>query len=409
MPSEQQTLSCASEIITERNRYYTGKYMTARDFAAEQHYHLSRHRLHNRLLHGSGVVCGLGVKEHPTLACVDTHVRVRAGIAIDCFGNEIFVEHDQAVELPIFSNGGEDGSSDQPPHQEIKIAKADQLKDVELDGAKLMILRHIEKPIEYVPVLFNEGGCDANHQEANRIHEGFEFDFVEWGAVDPSCWQLPNGRPNVDCHKDCDDDITGPAGICFEPDCSCAGGVPVALLTTKVENGKTTVLVHNAGRPQLATNPDLLTKIVHINWPHNGEISIDDIRDPEKLAETLKITFDRSLHKSEHGVNEFTFEIQYRGLDKDYEVLTGEVTVEDERRVAAFKIDPQFLGLGSRPRESLVGNTLMIRLRCDFVMDCLSNPIDGNHLRGILPSGNGTPGGTFTSWLSVVAGTNSSG
>ena len=36
-------------IAVERNRYLTGKFMTARDFCIEQDYELSRHRLHQRL------------------------------------------------------------------------------------------------------------------------------------------------------------------------------------------------------------------------------------------------------------------------------------------------------------------------------------------------------------------------
>ncbi len=43
--------------------------MAAREFIAEQRYFLSHHRLHNRLLHGWGVVCGLGVTPHPDPAC----------------------------------------------------------------------------------------------------------------------------------------------------------------------------------------------------------------------------------------------------------------------------------------------------------------------------------------------------
>ena len=46
----------------ELNRYFTGKHMTAEDFEADQHYFLSRHRLHNALLHGWGVVWGLEVR-----------------------------------------------------------------------------------------------------------------------------------------------------------------------------------------------------------------------------------------------------------------------------------------------------------------------------------------------------------
>ncbi len=45
---------------------------------------------------------------------------------------------------------------------------------------------------------------------------------------------------------------------------------------------------------------------------------------------------------------------------------------------------------------------LHITIRCDFLLDCRKNPVDGDHLRGRLPTGDGTPGGTFESWVKVV-------
>src|SRR5690349_16518002 len=88
-------------IATERNRYFTGKYMAKRDFADEQAYFLSRHRLHNRLLHGWGVICGLRVIRHPRDECRDRWIVIRSGIALDCCGRELIWEKDLAVELPL--------------------------------------------------------------------------------------------------------------------------------------------------------------------------------------------------------------------------------------------------------------------------------------------------------------------
>jgi hypothetical protein len=43
-----------------------------------------------------------------------------------------------------------------------------------------------------------------------------------------------------------------------------------------------------------------------------------------------------------------------------------------------------------------------ITLKCDFLLDCHGVAVDGNHLGGVLPSGDGVPGGTFESWFRVV-------
>jgi len=56
-------MSCVECDIPQlaRNNYFTGKFMTGRDFTDEQRYLLGKVRRHNRYLHGSGVVCGLTV------------------------------------------------------------------------------------------------------------------------------------------------------------------------------------------------------------------------------------------------------------------------------------------------------------------------------------------------------------
>ena len=45
----------------ERNRYFYRKFMTVRDFVQEQEYFNSKRWMINRLLFGSGIVCGLEV------------------------------------------------------------------------------------------------------------------------------------------------------------------------------------------------------------------------------------------------------------------------------------------------------------------------------------------------------------
>src|SRR5262249_58352058 len=47
--------------ITDRTRFFDGRFLRAGDFIAEQDYHLDRRRRHGRLLHTSGVANGLVV------------------------------------------------------------------------------------------------------------------------------------------------------------------------------------------------------------------------------------------------------------------------------------------------------------------------------------------------------------
>jgi len=69
----------------KRPRYFTGKLLTAEDLSAEQEYQRTKQRLHNRELHGFGVVSGLTVAVHRG------SIAVAPGFAIDPEGNEIIV------------------------------------------------------------------------------------------------------------------------------------------------------------------------------------------------------------------------------------------------------------------------------------------------------------------------------
>jgi len=78
----------------ERPRFFTGKLLTADDLQAEQDYFRGKLRLHNRFLHGWGIVTGLGVT-------VDqgTTVAVSPGVALDCAGNELVLSTAEQISL----------------------------------------------------------------------------------------------------------------------------------------------------------------------------------------------------------------------------------------------------------------------------------------------------------------------
>jgi hypothetical protein len=149
-----------------RNHYFTGKLLEARDFVDEQDFHLGKQRRHNQRLHGSGTVCGLKVVQHPNPACRDRYVVVEPGVAIDCCGREIVVEHEQLVDVRAL----------------LPAEWFDGVRDG--DGAATHVVqicvRYAECGIEEIPVLFDdcaeEGEC-----EPNRILESHDFGVI----VDP--------------------------------------------------------------------------------------------------------------------------------------------------------------------------------------------------------------------------------
>lgn len=136
-----------------RNRYFLGKFMTARDFARDQHYFLERHRRHNLHLHGWGIVDGLEVESVGETAAQFEFV-IRPGFAIDAEGREIHVG------------------------EEIKLAVPRERLDG--PGELRVCLGYVEDERERVPAL------DRSRGEG----DGFEFNVV----ADSARVELTSGR-----------------------------------------------------------------------------------------------------------------------------------------------------------------------------------------------------------------------
>ena len=78
----------------QRNNYYYGKLLTARDFEDEQRYFNDKRRLMTRLAGANGIVAGLGV-----IRADDQSLVLQAGCATDASGREIVVPDTRVVKL----------------------------------------------------------------------------------------------------------------------------------------------------------------------------------------------------------------------------------------------------------------------------------------------------------------------
>ena len=87
--------SCDGLECLCRPRFFAGQLLTEDDLNRLDHYIVAKNRLHNRYLHGTGVVCGLEVVCNP---CDDT-VTVRTGYALGPCGEDIVVCHDAPVDV----------------------------------------------------------------------------------------------------------------------------------------------------------------------------------------------------------------------------------------------------------------------------------------------------------------------
>ncbi len=460
MPTEhrENCSSCGTGVQAERNHYFTGKFMTAGDFETDQNYQVSRHRLHNRLLHGWGIICGLEVRKNKNPDCEKRWVLVSPGSAIDCCGRELFVEHELAFELPL-------------PRAHAVGQPADP---DEMHGPFLLGLAYEETCIDFVPALYAENACDTQRTQPNHLREGVKLVYVPLGMVDDACWLTQGSRtytftmdekyaealeghhlsealraefarrglelaqearvetlrahqhwevesqehhfeifhenhvlnvyreqPTI-CRSDCDAEEHG--GSCLGVTCACQGMVPLALVTFDTAHPDAGFHLSFEGRKHLAASGDLLTHIVQTNWPHGGALSLHRLREHKGQ---LRIRFDRKLlhHQGyRSGINALTFIVQYGGEQRELEFMPSEEPphLDDEGCVAVFTIDEDyFTGEPRKGKYTIANNWVYITLKCDFIMDCHYTPVDGNHLRGQLPSGDGVPGGTFESWFWV--------
>ena len=129
----------------ERNRYFYGKMLTARDFEIEQRYHNNKRRLLNRVLFGAGVVCGLGVYQND-----DTSFSVETGMALDYLGREI------VVPTPIIR----------------KLQMVDGYENLEKSEQAYLCLKYSQFDREPVN---NIGASDHDSEQFNKIEEGYRL------------------------------------------------------------------------------------------------------------------------------------------------------------------------------------------------------------------------------------------
>ena len=143
----------------ERNRYFFGKLLTARDFELEQRYHIEKVRAIHRFIHGTGIVCGLQVEE-PRLVDGKLSLTLHPGVGYDCCGRQIVVARQEPVTVQ---------------------------EDSVLEGEGYLYLRYVEVEKEPVPTLPNTGSEEPDCRPSRTL-ESFEVIFSDESppAADPA-------------------------------------------------------------------------------------------------------------------------------------------------------------------------------------------------------------------------------
>ena len=155
----------------KRARYFHGMLMTDRDFREEQIYHIKKRKMHNRNLHGWGVVCGLGIEAKTPNSSV---IKITPGMALDCHGNEIIVCNDFEIDIK---------------QTDISTGTKALCEKPKNDCTYYIAIKYIEESSDRGPVYAPSGGCEEKVCEYSRIREGFcikLFDKVPCQAILPT-------------------------------------------------------------------------------------------------------------------------------------------------------------------------------------------------------------------------------
>ncbi len=209
----------------KRARYFHGMLMTDRDFREEQIYHNEKRKLLNRMLHGWGVVCGLGIK----LESEKSKITIEPGMALDCHGNEIVVCEPYEVDISSLPCQGKKTKQKQPTTPE----DCEELEKTKGQFKVFYIgIRYHEVPTDPVPVYAPGGGCEERVCEYSRVREGFCIELSEsfpqpqqcsWGSSlaerVSECRTTENGK--VDYSEACLKEVIKAFGkeFCHEPAC----------------------------------------------------------------------------------------------------------------------------------------------------------------------------------------------
>src|SRR5882757_7751812 len=109
--------ACASVPEFRRLKYFYGQMLSADDFNLEQAYFREKLKLHNRCLHGYGVVCGLLLEPVPIpKECVPAEEEKQ--------WKELLAE----LEQLLLEKAKQEGVTDQPPDSTDIDKKIDQLR-----------------------------------------------------------------------------------------------------------------------------------------------------------------------------------------------------------------------------------------------------------------------------------------
>jgi len=354
--------SLAAVPIFDRNQYFYGQLLSARDFQSEQAYFREKLKLHNRCLHGYGVVCGLEVaivpqpEECPPAEQPDPPkdgygdkpgygdvppartklpevLVVQPGLALDCHGNELVVREPLCLEPRKL-----------------------------LDPAALRRLDRNEREVLYVSLCFHEQPVEPTRPAMSD----------PCGAIGTCAFGKLRDSVRVSVSLD-------PPREDDRCDTCCSACSDCCLLLAQVAETE----VDNTVRRELGTH--VPARISGVSWTHGATYSVDEaarILGTAKGARGFEIRFTRPVLAEclRDAVVQITVTEGGRGRKGNIYAVAGEfVDVPKSGPVTS-------LHYRQRTLESLqLGDFVMITFRAPMVLDACCRPVEGLNVGGHVP------------------------
>ncbi len=175
----------------KRANYFHGMLMTDRDFREEQMYHNEKRKMLNRMLHGWGVVCGLGISGKNK----ESAITISPGVALDCHGNEIISCEPYVIDLKENTCTGTTIIQRNP----VTAEDCKQLEKIKDKSSTFYIcIRYSEVRTDPVPVYAPGGGCEEKTCDYSRIREGFCIKIFDKPPLQPQIPEIDQGHRRRD-------------------------------------------------------------------------------------------------------------------------------------------------------------------------------------------------------------------
>jgi hypothetical protein len=181
----EKECTCPETCWIERPKFSGGQMLTDADLTSGVNYVIKKNNLHNRYLHGWGVVCGLKVKCFP---CCTGHgssgkVVVESGYAIDCCGNDLVVCDER--EFDVIGRIDELKKKKKTEADPCAPAAVPETPPCQKAEEKYYLtISYREEDAKPTTLLKSKDGCSVQSCVPTRTSECYQLDLIEYCTLE---------------------------------------------------------------------------------------------------------------------------------------------------------------------------------------------------------------------------------